>query len=206
MRFKETPCQSISEIVADYLDALRQSLDLPYAFYGHSLGGLVAFEIARRLEREGAKLPERLLIGACPPPALGLIHPRIAHLPDEEFLEAIQQRYAGIPEAVLKEPELMELFLPALKADYLAHESFERGQGPELESARKMVVSVPITVFAGVEDGEYLPEHLSRWREHTLAGFEAYTVAGDHFFLAKSAEFVRGKIRGELLGTEGRRI
>ena len=103
MRFRERPFESVAEMVEEYYEALRPTLTsgltVPFAFYGHSLGGLMAWELTRRLEADGLPLPQHLFIGATAPPHMGLLHARISHLPDEGFVEAIQERYGGIPPA-----------------------------------------------------------------------------------------------------------
>jgi surfactin synthase thioesterase subunit len=187
MRFREMTLKTVDAMVEDYLWALRDNLDLPFAFYGHSLGGLVAFEMARRLAADGLPTPQHLFVGASAPPHFGLIHSRISHLSDAEFVDAVQDRYAGIPEAVLNEPELMELLLPVLRADFAAYEDYEFADTGPLNFA--------VTVFAGSEDRGIAPEVLSGWERHTRGRFEAHTVSGDHFFLTISRENVLATIQ-----------
>ena len=184
MRFMERPESSIDAMIEDYLPELRRHIDsdLPFAFYGHSLGGLLAFALTLRLEQEGLPAPKRLFIGACPPPSLGLLHPAIHHLPDTDFVNAIQLRYAGIPAAVLQEPELLELLLPSLRGDYAAHETFNRNE------LRR--VSCPLTIFAGLNDSEYSVDHMSSWSLHTAATCRINPVPGDHFFLTTDLHLV----------------
>ena len=194
MRFSERPHQSVPEMVEDFLQALRTHLDLPFAFYGHSLGGLLALELTQQLTVEGLPLPGHLFIGASAPPVAGLIHPRISHLSDEGFVTAVQDRYSGIPESVLKEPELMEIFLPALKADFSAYETFDR--------ERVMQVHCPITALAGSDDAVIVPDLMQEWRQHTKASFDLRIVPGDHFFLSTSSETVLSTVREKMLSAQ----
>jgi medium-chain acyl-[acyl-carrier-protein] hydrolase len=189
-RFRETTLETVEAMVDDYLWALRDNLDVPFAFYGHSLGGLVAFEMARRLEAEGLPTPEHLFAGASAPPHFGLVHSRIGYLPDAEFVDVVQERYAGIPAAVLNEPELMELLLPVLRADFAAYENYELADTGSL--------NCPITVFAGSEDRGIAPEVMAGWGQHTRGNFAMHTVPGDHFFLAVSKELVLTTVQQEL--------
>ena len=186
IRYTEPPHRSVAEMVQDYLPVLRAHLDLPFAFYGHSLGGLVALELAQQLRAEGLPLPGNLFIGASAPPAAGLIHPVISHLSDEGFVTAVQERYSGIPESVFKESELMEIFLPALKADFSAYETFDRNC--------VRLVSCPITAFAGSEDAVIVPDVMQEWCRHTEVSFDLRIIPGDHFFLSSSGQLVLSTI------------
>jgi medium-chain acyl-[acyl-carrier-protein] hydrolase len=192
-RFFEPLHQSVAEMVQDYLQVLRAHLDLPFAFYGHSLGGLLALELAQQLQAEGLPLPDHLFIGASAPPVAGLIHPRISHLSDEGFVTAVQERYSGIPESVLKESELMEIFLPALKADFSAYETFDRNGVTQ--------VPCPITALAGSDDAVTAPDVMKEWRRHTEGSFDLRVIPGDHFFLSTSGELVLSTIREKMLST-----
>jgi surfactin synthase thioesterase subunit len=190
-RFSEPLHQSVAEMVQDYLQVIRAYLDLPFAFYGHSLGGLLALELALQLRAEGLPLPGHLFMGASAPPVAGLIHPRISHLSDEGFLTAVQERYSGIPDSVLKESELMEIFLPALKADFSAYETFDRNSVTQ--------VRCPITALAGSDDGVTAPDVMQEWRRHTEVSFDLRIIPGDHFFLSTSGELVLSTIREKML-------
>jgi medium-chain acyl-[acyl-carrier-protein] hydrolase len=192
-RFSEPPHRSVAEMVQDYLPVLRAHLDLPLAFYGHSLGGLLALELVRQLQTEGLPLPGHLFIGASAPPVAGLIHPAISHLPDEGFVTAVQERYSGIPESVLKESELMEIFLPALKADFSAYETFDRNCVTQ--------VRCPVTAFAGSDDGVIAPDVMQEWCRHTEMSFDLRIISGDHFFLSTNGELVLSTIREKMLST-----
>jgi surfactin synthase thioesterase subunit len=190
MRLYEPLHQSVKEMVEDYMQAIRAHLDLPFAFYGHSLGGLLAYELTLELEAEGLPLPMHLILGASAPPVLGLILPRISHLPDDGFVTAVRERYSGIPDSVLQEPELMELFLPALKADFAAHETFDR--------SRTTQVRCPITALAGSDDPVIEPAMMQEWSRYTAASFDLRIIPGDHFFLSSNRDSVLSTIREKM--------
>jgi surfactin synthase thioesterase subunit len=190
MRFRERPFGTVEAMVEEYFTALLPNLELPFSFYGHSLGGLVAFELARRLQEAGLAMPERVFVGASAPPHLGLIHEEIHQLPDDEFVSAIQERYAGIPVEVLNEPDLIEMFLPALKADFAAYERYR--------FVETNPVACPVTAFAGAGDRGIAPQLIEEWRRHTAAEFSLKTVPGDHFFLSTSGDAVLTTIRESL--------
>ncbi len=192
-RFSEPPHRSVAEMVQDYLPVVCAHLDLPFAFYGHSLGGLLALELAQQLRAQGLPLPGHLFIGASAPPVAGLIHPPISHLSDEGFVAEVQERYSGIPESVLKESELMELFLPALRADFSAYETFDRNSVTRADC--------PITAFAGSDDAVITPDVMEGWRHHTEVSFDLHIIPGEHFFLSTSGELVLSIIRKKMLST-----
>jgi surfactin synthase thioesterase subunit len=193
LRFSEPPHRSITEMVQDYLAVLRDHLDVPFAFYGHSLGGLIALEITQQLTAEGLALPMHLFIGASAPPVAGLIHPPIAHLSDDGFVTAVQDRYAGIPDVILRDPELMQIFLPALKADYLAYEAFDRTAVTR--------VSCPVTAFAGQDDVMTTVEIMKDWFQHTEGSFDLRVISGDHFFLSNKNELILSAIKETVLAS-----
>jgi medium-chain acyl-[acyl-carrier-protein] hydrolase len=193
IRYTEPPHRSVAEMVQDYLPVLRAHLDLPFAFYGHSLGGLLALELAQQLRAEGLALPGHLFIGATVPPVAGLTHPGISHLSDEGFVTAVRDRYSGIPKSIFQERELMEIFLPALKADFSAFETFDRNSVTQ--------VSCPITAFAGSEDAVIAPDMMQGWCRHTEVSFDLRIIPGDHFFLSTSGQLVLSTIRQKMLST-----
>jgi surfactin synthase thioesterase subunit len=193
MRLNEPLHRSVKEMAEDYMEVIRSHQDLPFAFYGHSLGGLLAFELTLQLEAERLVPPAHLFIGAATSPNLGLIHPRIAHLPDDGFMVAVRERYSGIPDAVLREPELLELFLPGLRADFAAHENFDRNPARQ--------VHCPITALAGKDDTIVDAAKMRDWARHTTAEFDLRTVAGDHFFLSTSRDSVLSTVRERMLNT-----
>ena len=195
MRFREKAFLSVEEAVEEYLNALKPLLDSPFAFYGHSLGGLMAFELTLRLQEEGLPIPERVFVGATAPPHLGLIHEEIHHLADGEFVAAIQERYGGIPVEVLNEPELLEIFIPPLKADFAAYERYR------FEESGRM--TCPVTAFAGLDDTGVAPALVEEWERHTEAEFSFMTVPGDHFFLGTSGDTVLAAIRENLSAVSG---
>ncbi len=182
----EEPVTSVHAMAHEVAGAIEQAGDpRPFAFYGHSLGALVAYEAARLLE-ESPWRPRHLFIGAMRAPHLPRTTTAVAHLADEEFLLAIQERFGGIPQAVLNEPELMAMILPAMRADFVAYEDYVHGEG--------QVLSCPVTAFAGKRDPIVPVASVARWADHTTGPFEIHTVAGDHFFLTECREQVLGVV------------
>ncbi|UCC54021.1 MAG: thioesterase, partial [Anaerolineaceae bacterium] len=145
----------------------------PFAFFGHSLGARVGFEVARSLRRQGKPLPAQLFVSACPAPQLPSGRP-IHMLPKAAFLAELQRRN-GIPQEVLAHPELLELLLPMLRADFMVIETAVYRSEPPL--------NFPITAFGGIEDPIVSRGALEAWEEQTSGPFNMVFFAGDHFFL-----------------------
>ncbi|WP_067175490.1 thioesterase II family protein [Microtetraspora niveoalba] len=148
----------------------------PYTLYGHSLGARLAFELIRALRDAGARLPDRLYVGAARAPHLAgsSTFDGLSRVPDDELVARVVAG-GGVPEAVADEPELLELLLPALRADFtLLDEYVYRPEEP---------LPVPITAFAGTLDRAVSMEQMAGWEGHTTAGFVLHRIDGGHFFL-----------------------
>jgi surfactin synthase thioesterase subunit len=174
-RLREALYVSIQPLVRALADELLPLLNLPFAFYGHSLGGLIAFELARTLRQRQAPQPAHLFVSSRRAPHLPDPHPPLHTLEDAAFTQAVQQRYNGIPAVIRQDPELMALFLPTMKADFAILESYKYSPEPAFD--------FPITVYAGLQDPGLTPAELSAWRTYTTKSFSAKFFPGDHFFL-----------------------
>jgi surfactin synthase thioesterase subunit len=150
----------------------------PWAVYGHSLGGWVAFELVREVRRRGGPMPARLYVGGCRPPHLADPLAELAALPDEAFLERLVD-LGDTPAEAVAVPELRELLLPMLRSDFQWLRSYAYHDEPPLPT--------PIVAFAGSEDGVVAPEVMNGWERHTSAGFTLHLLPGDHLFLRAAA-------------------
>ncbi|MEH0982515.1 thioesterase domain-containing protein [Micromonospora sp. CPCC 205556] len=189
-RITEPPAFHLDQVV----EAVRRRADRPYAMYGHSMGGLLAFEVVRELRRRGARLPVRLYLGGSRPPQLPDALARIADLPDEEFLARIAE-LGGLPPGLREVPELLELILPALRADFdwLNRYRF-RPEEP---------VPVPLVCLAGAGDRDAGPATMAHWAPHTALGCTLRTVQGGHLFVTERAAKVAALVGADLLTATG---
>jgi surfactin synthase thioesterase subunit len=173
-RLREPAMTEMSALVGALVDVLETEIGGMYGLFGHSMGGRVAFEVARELDRRRLPLPAQLWISGSRAPQLRPRRAPIHELPEPAFLTELR-RYGGAPEEVLADQELMEIFIPILRADFALHDTYTYRPGPPL--------SVPLSVFGGTEDPYVLAGDLEAWSEHTTAGFEIQMFPGGHFFL-----------------------
>lgn len=154
--------------------ALVPYFDMPFAFFGHSMGASISFELARLLRREGQRLPLHLYLSGRSAPHIISDDPLLHPLPEAELLDELRQ-LNGTPKEVLEHPELMQMMLPLLRADFSVAETYVCKTEPPLD--------VPITVFGGLFDKDIERAELEAWRDYTTASFKLRMLAGDHFFL-----------------------
>lgn len=172
-RRHEPPYVRIGPLVDAVASAIAPLLNKPALFFGHSMGGLITFELAHRLRNEG-QMPLHLCLSSRPAPHLRSSRPWIHRLPDQEFIQ--QLRYLdGTPGQVLDDRQMLQLMLPVLRADFEVCETYQYcPKGP---------LDCDITVFGGVDDHEIPEDALVAWHTHTCADFHVHTFPGGHFYL-----------------------
>ena len=181
-RLREPAIASIPALVDALVPVLRPHMDLPFAFFGHSMGALLVVEVARRLTISGGPLPKHLVVSGRRPSHVSSPEPLLHKLPDAEFLSEINRRYGGIPPELLEHAEVIELLLPSLRADMTAIETFLPSPG--------VTLTCPISAFGGAEDRLTPREHLEAWRSETSSTFRVRTFPGGHFYLDERREEV----------------
>jgi len=192
-RWHEAPFTSLQALVKELAPVIARHDDLPFAFFGHSLGGLLAFELARWCKLHWLRLPEHVFVSGCdapqhrsPPDALHL-------LPDEALAQALRN-YNGTPPEVLANRELLALVLPAVRADFALCAEYRYRPG--------LPLTMPVTVLAGRQDTHVTPEQLAGWSRETLASCQVHWFDGDHFFIHPSRDDVLDLLCKELLTQE----
>lgn len=189
-RIGTPPFTEAQALVRSAAPALLPYMDVPFAFFGHSMGGLLAFELARHLRDRGGPRPQHLFISGRRAPQVADDSPHTYNLPEAEFIEEVA-RLNGTPREVLENEELMRLVTPLLRSDFSVCQTYEYVPGPPLDC--------PISVFGGVRDLEVTREHLEGWREQTVAGITLRMFPGDHFFIHSEQEAFLHVLSQELM-------
>jgi len=173
-RLSEPAFKHLPEMVQELGPALLPFFNKPFAFFGHSMGALILFELTRWLRRAEKPMPTHLYVSGRPAPQLPDDEPPNRDLPEPQFIARLQE-LQGTPQEVLDHPELMQLMIPLLRADFSVCETYEyQDEAP---------LNCPITVFGGLGDIEVPREELEPWRVQTTSSFSLKMLAGDHFFV-----------------------
>jgi len=173
-RISEAPFTRISQLVPELAAVLSTVSDKPFAFFGHSLGALLSFEMARWLRRNRQVMPRHLFLSAYTAPQIPDTDPPWHLMNDEDFMAKMAE-LNGTPQEVLDDKDMVALLLPMLRADCELCETYVYSVEEQL--------SCPITTFAGVDDDEAEDEEVAAWNIHTSGGFKHHLMEGDHFFI-----------------------
>ncbi|HVB37031.1 MAG TPA: alpha/beta fold hydrolase, partial [Vicinamibacterales bacterium] len=194
-RLHESPVARIDDLITQLAPALRPQLDRPYCLFGHSMGALIAFELARAIRDRDWPRPAHLFVSAARAPHVPSDETPLHDLPDAEFVEAVSTRYGGIPAAVREHRELMDLVLPALRADLTLVECYDYRAAAPLDC--------PITAFGGRQDPGVTEAALDAWREQTAGPFVRHMFSGDHFYLNHARDGLLGVMTPRLVRASG---
>ena len=186
-RFGENLIDDLPSLLENILQEIRNLTDKPYAFFGHSMGGLIAYELSRKIHAENLHLPKHLYVSAFRSPELENTNRPMAILNDDDFLSEIVN-YGGMPNEVLENKEFLEIFLPILRADFLLTEYYSYKEGS--------ILTIPISVFSGSEDNIVHPEQMNNWKSKTNKEFNHYKYCGKHFFINDHVDSIIEKLKG----------
>lgn len=187
-RMAEEPCRCMSSLVDVMAGACAAAIDRPFAIFGHSMGASIAIELASRLATVAERSPVHVFVSGAQAPHIE--RRSLQHVSREELLVELR-RWNGVPEEVLANNAIIELFIPILRADFALVDT--RARGPVGGG-----LAAPLTVFSGIEDPEVTDEGLKAWRQYTSGTFDLQVFPGGHFFLDSA--------RSELLHEIGRRL
>lgn len=188
-RLKEPVFTRLGPLVQELAQAILPSLDRPCALFGHSVGALIAFELARHLRTQYGIRPVHLWAAACPAPQLPDADAPIHALPEPDFRERLR-RFNGTPAAVLEHEELMGMMGPILRADFALRETYVYVPEAPLDC--------PITAFGGEQDHEVDETALRAWQVQTSRSFRLQMLSGNHFFLQSSQAELLQRVSADL--------
>jgi surfactin synthase thioesterase subunit len=193
MRMAEAPCTSLQELIVNLAHVLSKQDKTPFVFFGHSLGAIVAFELARFCARHSLYLPQRLIVSGANPPQHRDSSKALHELPDNELIEELKE-YDGSPPEVLEDEELMALLLPMIRADFALGEKYTYRAAP--------LLNIPITVFVGNEDSHGKSETALEWQKETYGRCRVHLFEGGHFFIQSDKDAVLSCLKAELTEAE----
>jgi len=184
-RFHELPFEDMTGLVDELAGAIEPFLDRPYAFFGHSMGAGIAFELARELRRLGRPLPKALVVSGARAPRLRRENPPALDQDDDRLIREVEQ-WGGIP----TDPVLRKLLLPVLRADTDLYRRWRPLPGDPLES--------PVFAYGGEADRQVQPADLQAWQEETSADFKVRLFSGGHLYLSGSRQAVIAALREDV--------
>lgn len=190
-RVAEQPLRRMPPLVDALQEAITDHLDVPYVFFGHSMGALVAFELTRRLRAAGEPVPAQLFLGAFRAPQLPNPNIRIYHLPDEVLKTVLLKE--GTPQQVLENEELMKALLPTLRADFELCDTYEYTEQTPLE--------MPVCVLGGHQDVRVGRSDLDPWADQCAGPFRIAMVPGSHFFLHSAQDLVLAELEHDFVSS-----
>jgi medium-chain acyl-[acyl-carrier-protein] hydrolase len=179
-RIREPLQVDLSALVESLGESFHSRLDKPFAFFGHSMGALISFEVARYLRRQYARQPKHLFISSRPAPQLTDPQADLYRLPGKDFLDTVEDLYGVLPDIVKEDAGVLELFLAIMRADLTLIGTHQYHPEPALDC--------PISVFGGEQDQSVTADSLYAWREQTLNSFSMTMFPGDHFFIHSSRQ------------------
>jgi medium-chain acyl-[acyl-carrier-protein] hydrolase len=187
----EPPAREWEPLARDLAASLQHTVAPPYALFGHSLGALLAFEVARQLFRRGGLPPTHLVVSARGAPD---VHQRFeVPVSDDALLARVESRYGKMPSLIRDDRDVLTVFLPALRADLELADAYVFRPGTRLRC--------PITAISGEHDHTVTDEQARRWARHTSAVFTSYRLPAGHFYGAGQLNRVFEILRRRLAGS-----
>jgi medium-chain acyl-[acyl-carrier-protein] hydrolase len=188
-RLRDQAFEKPEPLIQALADSLQPWMDMPFVFFGHSMGGMISFELSRELRRRGKTLPLHIFVSGRRAPQQPAREEPIHDLPEPEFIVKLRE-LNGTPEEVLQHAELMKLLVPVLRADFAVNETYTYTEEEPFDFG--------ISAFGGLGDVEVTKEDVENWRVHTRGRFRIRMLPGDHFFLHSAKDLITEAIARDL--------
>lgn len=197
-RFSDKPINDIEELTENIFCNIKDIINSgkPYYLFGHSMGTKVAYEVALKIKNGNLPQPEAMIVSAGKAPCYKESKP-ICHLDDDGFIEGLK-RYGGTPKEILDNRDLIGIFLPMLRADFLIDEKYQDVKYEKIDSS--------IFGLMGIDDKEMILEELKKWRDYTTKEFSYEYIDGAHMYLYEKGESVAKKIKKFIKENEDKKI
>lgn len=169
-----SPCTNLADILDEVSATLRSFVDVPYYFFGHSMGATVSYELARRLQAASGSTPRALFLSARAAPNSGRPRNSWHLLPEDAFLQRVLA-FGGMRPEILQSPEMLKFVLAIVRADLTALDTWTYEEGQPLKN--------PIVALGGDRDPDVNVHDLEGWRAHTSGHFERHIMSGGHFYI-----------------------
>ncbi|MEU3897257.1 alpha/beta fold hydrolase [Streptomyces sp. NPDC045251] len=187
-RLAEPGIESLTELADRIFDELQRFMDRPIALFGHSMGAILAHELALRMRNAGLPDPVRLFLSGRRAPSCRR-EEDMRLRSDAGILDELKALH-GTDESMLNDPDVLDMIMPSIRSDYRAVETYQLASGA--------LLSCPVTVLTGDDDPRVAPAEADLWREYTTGETDVHVFPGGHFFLADRAAEVVSLIAGRL--------
>jgi medium-chain acyl-[acyl-carrier-protein] hydrolase len=176
-RICDPPHSGLHPLLCELAEVLQPHLSRPFALLGHSMGALISYELTRRIRRDVGVLPTVLFLSGLRALQIPNPDPPLHSLSDPDFIQQMQTRY-GMPATLRQESELLELFMPLLRANFQMCETYTYLPEPPLDC--------PLSVFGGLQDPRISREDLAAWKLQTRRELRLRMIEGGHYFFEHS--------------------
>lgn len=183
-RFKEPRIHDFNTLLSEVMPALTPYLDKPLILFGYSLGAMIAYELALKFQEQSLATVEHLIIAASRPPSHIAQDPSFkdGSLYKEATLRKMHE-YQGTASVVMDSPEMLDIFIPIMQADFALLASYQPTQG--------ILLNCPVSVLFGEQEAENTLEKALQWKALTTGIFKHYMIPGRHFFIHESPESMK---------------
>lgn len=193
-RISESCFTKMAPLVNELISAIKDFLDIPYAFFGHSMGAIISYEVICQMKRQGLRQPLIFFPAGRQAPRFPKTEYSFHHLPDDQFCdELLRRHYSDELSEILKNEDMRGLVLPQLRAD------FELSYTYSYCASDSIILGCRIIALDGADGDDCVSdEELFAWKEYTSNEFKCKRFSGGHFFIRNSEKQLLSLVQGEL--------